>query len=167
MALFRRETPHLVPKLWSNFIFLLYLLNSNTSRFQLKRLKTLDYGRSRLGGLPIFEPPIFARFSLFLISTHSENSIHLPLTVKKFKILAAVSGKLPHFGNPKFCQMLSSLHIYLHQKFRVPSMSGKKFQFRLPCLRGKTQFWDSQICSNFPFSYIHFTSTIHVSSFKG
>ena len=31
--------------------------------------------------------PIFVKFSLFLISTHSENLIHLTLMVLKFKIL--------------------------------------------------------------------------------
>ena len=32
-------------------------------------------------------PPIFVRFSLFLISTHSDNLIHLAPTVYEFKIL--------------------------------------------------------------------------------
>ena len=31
--------------------------------------------------------PIFVTFSLFLISTHSQNLIHLAVAVKKFKIL--------------------------------------------------------------------------------
>ena len=77
---FRRKPPFWYPKLWSN-LFFLYLLSSNTSCFQLKRLKTLNFGRPRLGGLPISKPPFFVRFSLFLISTHSQNSVHSPLTV--------------------------------------------------------------------------------------
>ena len=49
--------PHFdTSKLWSNFIFRLYLLTLNTSCFQLQRLKTLNFERPRLGVLPIFEP---------------------------------------------------------------------------------------------------------------
>ena len=44
---------------------------------QLKRLKSLNFGGPRLGVFSILKPPFFARFSLFLISTYSENLIHL------------------------------------------------------------------------------------------
>ena len=36
---------------------------------------------------PIVAPPIFDRFSLFLIFAYSENLTHLGVTVSKFKIL--------------------------------------------------------------------------------
>ena len=44
---------------------------------QLKRLKSLNFGGPRLGEVPIVELPIFAKCSLFLISTPSENLMHL------------------------------------------------------------------------------------------
>ena len=53
---FAGKNPILVPLLWLNFIFLLYLLISNILCFQLKRFKTLICGRSCLKGLPNFEP---------------------------------------------------------------------------------------------------------------
>ena len=70
------ETPIWYPQTVFKF-HLSYLLTLNISCFQLKRLKTLNFGRSHLGEIPIFERPVFVRFSLFLIFTHSKNSIHL------------------------------------------------------------------------------------------
>ena len=79
--------------------------------FSAYKVKTLNFRRSHLGGLPIFEHSFFVRFDLFLISTHSENVVHLPLKVQNFG--GPVSGD-PHFGNLKFCQVLSFHHIYQH-----------------------------------------------------
>ena len=41
---------------------------------------TLNFGRPHLGK-NILEPPIFGMFSLFLVSTHSENLTNLAVTV--------------------------------------------------------------------------------------
>ena len=54
----------------------LYLLTLKISCVQLNRLKSLN-----LEGPDWGETPIFVRFSLFLISTYSENLIHLALMV--------------------------------------------------------------------------------------
>ena len=62
-------------------VFFIYLFTLNTSCFQLEKLKTLNFRWPCLEGLLSFEPPIFVRLSLFLISTDSDNSIHLPLMV--------------------------------------------------------------------------------------
>ena len=43
------------------------------------KIKKFEFWRARLGENLIVEPLIFVRFSLFLISTHSENLIHLLL----------------------------------------------------------------------------------------
>ena len=44
-------------------------------------VKKFEFWRARLGKTPIVAPPIFVMFSLFLISTHLKNLIHLALTV--------------------------------------------------------------------------------------
>ena len=49
--------------------------------YPFKRLKSLSCGEPRLGQTPTVAPPIFVTFSLFLISTHLKNLIHLALTV--------------------------------------------------------------------------------------
>ena len=41
------------------------------------KIKKFEFWRVGLGGTPIAEPSIFVQFSLFLISTNSENLIHL------------------------------------------------------------------------------------------
>ena len=48
--------------------------------------------------------PIFVRFSLFSLSTHSENWILLALTIYKFKILEDPIERDPPFGTPNFCR---------------------------------------------------------------
>ena len=62
----------------------------------------LNFGGSRLWETPISEPPIFVKFSLFLISTHPENLRHPALMVLKFKILAASLEGLPILIPPNF-----------------------------------------------------------------
>ena len=52
-----------------------------------KKVEKFKFIRPCLGGNPHRGTPIFVWFSLFLISTHSENLIHLALTVQKFKFL--------------------------------------------------------------------------------
>ena len=49
--------------------------------YLLKRLQSLTLEGPLRRETPIVASPIFARFSLFLISTHSENLIHLAVTV--------------------------------------------------------------------------------------
>ena len=45
------------------------------------KVKKFEFWRAHLGGTPIAAPPIFVRFSLFLMSTHSETLINLAVTV--------------------------------------------------------------------------------------
>ena len=143
MTPFRGKPPHFgFQKLQKYFIFLLYLLTSKISCFQLKRFKALSLEGPIWWGLLIFKPPFFVTFSLFLISTQSKSLIHLPLKLKSSKFWRPHFRKTPNFGNPRICKMLSFLRICLHWKFRVPSMSGKKLQFWQSRLRRKTQFWD-------------------------
>ena len=47
----------------------------------LKRLKSSNLGGPRLGRTPTLELPIFVMFGLCLVSTYSENLIHLALTI--------------------------------------------------------------------------------------
>ena len=104
-----RETPSFwYPEIWSYFIFNLYLSIPKILSVWREWLKNLN-----LGGTAWGDTPIFVRFSLFLISSHSENLIHPALMVKKFKILAAQLEGNPHFDTLKFCQLLSFLHICL------------------------------------------------------
>ena len=42
--------------------------------------QNFEFWRARLGETPIVSPAIFVRLSLFKISTHPENLIHLALT---------------------------------------------------------------------------------------
>ena len=77
---FWSKLPSLVPPNFSQILSFLCLLTSNTSCFQLKRLKTFNFRRPCLRGTPHFWIP-FVRFSLFLLSIHSKNSIRLPLMV--------------------------------------------------------------------------------------
>ena len=52
--------PHFsTPKLWSNFVLFLYLLTSNTSCFQLKKLKNFSFGGLCLGATRLFLNPHF------------------------------------------------------------------------------------------------------------
>ena len=51
------------------------------SYIHFKRLKSLSFGEPRLGQTPIVAPLIFGTFSLFLLSNHLKNLIHLALTV--------------------------------------------------------------------------------------
>ena len=51
---FGEKSPILVLQILVDFYLFLYLLISNTSCFQRKRLKTLNFGRPRLGGIPDF-----------------------------------------------------------------------------------------------------------------
>ena len=46
-----------------------------------KKVKKFEFWRTRSGRTSILEPSIFLMFNLFLISTHPENLIHLPLSV--------------------------------------------------------------------------------------
>ena len=69
----------LVPLNFGQILSFFILFTLNISCSQIKRLKNSNFGRPRLGETPIFEPPFFVRFSLFLVSTYSETLIHLPL----------------------------------------------------------------------------------------
>ena len=50
------------------------------------RLKSLNFGGPRLGETSIVAPPIFVRCSLFLISIHCKNLVHLAVTVLSSKL---------------------------------------------------------------------------------
>ena len=53
--------------------------------------------------------PIFVKFSLFLISTHSENLIHLAPMIQNFKILDdPFKGESPIMASPISGGILSS-----------------------------------------------------------
>ena len=67
----------------------------------LKVIK-FEFGRASLGGNFLRGTPIFVRFSLFLISTHFKNLIHLVLTVKNFKILEDPIEEDPPTWHPQF-----------------------------------------------------------------
>ena len=73
---FLRGTPILV---LPNFVK--FYLTLKISCIELKRFKSLNFGELVWGEIPIMAPPICVTFSLFLISTNSENLIHLALTV--------------------------------------------------------------------------------------
>ena len=45
------------------------------------KVKKFEFWRARLGEPSIGEPRTFVKFTLFLISTHSENFIHLVAAV--------------------------------------------------------------------------------------
>ena len=85
--------------------------------------------RSNFGGPlllknPILEPPMFFMFSLFLISTHSENLIHLALTVLKVQTFGShLSGETPILIPPNFVRFFF-LQICLHRKFHVSNVYG-------------------------------------------
>ena len=82
-ALFEGDLPFWYPQILSNFIFPLCLVTLKISWVQLKRLKSSNFEGPCLGRTPISEPPIFVMLNLFLIFTHSENLIHIALTVLK------------------------------------------------------------------------------------
>ena len=60
-----------------------------------KKVKKFEFWRARLGGTLILEFSIFVRFSLFLISTHSENAIYVALTLKFFKFWKTRLMRIP------------------------------------------------------------------------
>ena len=136
-------------------------------------------------------------FTLLLISTHSENLIHLDLMVQKFKnLVPRLRG--PPFWYPQLCQILSLQNImclasvfflaspflgksphfgnpkfYLFfiltyaENFTCLAWVFKKFQFRQPCLWGKPIFGTLKFFQILSLPYVYFTLTIHVSSSKG
>ena len=60
------------------------LISPNFVKFYLSfvftlasKVKKFEFCRADLAGKPIDSPPILVKFSLFLISTHSENFVHL------------------------------------------------------------------------------------------
>ena len=69
------NTPFWYPKLWSNFIFFFVFAYLKHFMFPALKVKKFEFWKAPFGGVPIFEPSIFVRFSLFLISTHFENLI--------------------------------------------------------------------------------------------
>ena len=76
-------------------------------------LKSLNFGGPSLGETPILEPPISVRFSLFLISPHSENLIGPALMVYKFKLLAApLKGEPPILIPPNFVKFYLFIFAY-------------------------------------------------------
>ena len=80
------EDPHFSP---ADFIFLIYL-HTSTFKISCIVLKSLDFEGQFGVETPIVAPPVFVRFSLFLIFTHSENLTHLALN----------SLKVQNFGGP-------------------------------------------------------------------
>ena len=69
-ASFGGDPPFWYPKVWSNFIFLLYLPTLKISCVQLKRSKSLKFGGPCLEETPILEFPIFVRLGFILICTY-------------------------------------------------------------------------------------------------
>ena len=49
--------------------------------FPAEKVKNFEFWKVWFEEFPIFEPPFFVRFSLFLKPTNSENLVHLPLMV--------------------------------------------------------------------------------------
>ena len=75
---------------------------------------------------PTVATPIFVTFSLFLISTHSKNLIHLALTVYKFKILEDPFEGNPKSGTPDFSRTLVLPDIFNQSNFQYSALSGLK-----------------------------------------
>ena len=74
------------------------------------KAKKFEFWRAVWGETPIAALPIFATLSLFLISTHSENLIHVAVTVEKFKTLEDPIEKDPlNLGPPISVAQKSSL----------------------------------------------------------
>ena len=74
---FEGENPILGPQ---NFVkFYLSLIFTLLQQFMCLALKVkkFEFLRACLEGIPFMEPPVFVWFSLSLLSTHSENLIHL------------------------------------------------------------------------------------------
>ena len=74
------RTPILIPLNFVKF-YLSYLFTLAS------KVKKFEFCRANLAGKPIESPPIFVKFSLFLISTCSENFVHLAPMAQKFKNL--------------------------------------------------------------------------------
>ena len=74
------------PQILSNFIFPLYLFTLKILGFQLKRLKSLNFGGPVWG---YAAPPIFVRFGLF----------YLPF--RRFNPSSSNSLKIQKFGEPR------------------------------------------------------------------
>ena len=69
---------------------------------------------------------IFVTFSSFLISTHSENLIHLAVTVYKFKILEDSIEEDPQHGSPNFRRTLVLPDVFNRSKFEYCAFIGLK-----------------------------------------
>ena len=50
------------------------------------KVKNFELWRASLGKKTLWKHQVFVRLSLFLISTHSKNLIHLVVAIQKFKI---------------------------------------------------------------------------------
>ena len=77
-------------------------------------------------GTLILAPPIFIRFSLFLIPTHYQNLIHLALMVEKFKILKDPFEGFSQPGTPDFRQTLVLPDVPNRSKLEYYAFSGLK-----------------------------------------
>ena len=61
------------------------------------------------------------------MSTHSDNLIHLALTVEKFKILEdPIEGGSPRTGTPNFCRTKVLPDISNPSNFKYSALSGLK-----------------------------------------
>ena len=109
------------------------------------KVKHFELWRACLGA------PIFVRFSVFLISTHSKNLICLGLTVKKFKILAALCQEDPHFDTSNFVKFNLLSVFAVPKNFMCLAWVVKKSEFWQPHLGGPL-IWYPQILLNFIFS---------------
>ena len=75
-------------------------------------------------------PPIFLRFTLFLISTHSENLINSALILQKFKILEApFEENLPFSYTPKFVKFYLFFIFAYSENFMCLASVVKIFEF--------------------------------------
>ena len=73
----------------------------------------------QFGQTPIMVPPMFAGFSLFLISTHFENLIHLAVTVYMFKFWRTQLRGIPNLAPPISVALYSYLISSIAQRLNT------------------------------------------------
>ena len=94
------------------------------------------------------------RLFYFLISTHSENSIYLRLTTKKFKNLVAPFEKALVLAPPNFVKFYLFFILVYAENFMRLAWVVKKFEFWRPCFWGNPPFWYPKTLVKFYFSFI-------------